>query len=148
MFTKWGFDGSSGHSSYKQAFHGSDASDASVFITSIVPLRLVYGEIIIWQNPRPGSTRYCRPLKIEFAKETLVSIRIKKNVDDQIKNLVNSTVISNDRSLEVMHNLVLTIVDGKVCNALTDTTSTQKCYLCGATSKEFNSIDDTTRSKN
>ena len=33
------------------------------------------------------------------------------------------------------------MVDGKVCNALTETTSTQKCYLCGATSKDFNNIE-------
>lgn len=39
-----GFDGSSGHSSYKQAFHGLDADDSSVFITCVVPLRLVSGE--------------------------------------------------------------------------------------------------------
>lgn len=71
----------------------------------------------------------------------MVSINEKKNVDDQIKNLVNSTVISDEKSFEVMHNLVLTMVDGKVCNALTDTTSTQKCYLCGVTSKEFKSIE-------
>jgi hypothetical protein len=34
------------------------------------------------------------------------------------------------------------MVDGKVCNALTDTTSTQKYYLCGSTSKWFNIIDE------
>ncbi|XP_037959929.1 uncharacterized protein LOC119689217 [Teleopsis dalmanni] len=34
------------------------------------------------------------------------------------------------------------MVDGKVCNAFTETTSTQKCYLCGATSAKFNSIDE------
>lgn len=34
------------------------------------------------------------------------------------------------------------MVDGKICNALTHTKSTQKCYICGATSKDFNSIDN------
>jgi len=27
-------------------------------------------EKIIWKNPRPSSTRYCRPLRLQFAKET------------------------------------------------------------------------------
>lgn len=36
---------------------------------------------------------------------------------------------------------MLVMIDGKVCNAITDTLSTQRCYLCGVTSKEFNSID-------
>ena len=79
LFSKWGFDGSSGHSSYKQAFHGAEANDAAVFITCFVPLRLVSSSKIIWQNPRPGSTRYCRPLKIEFVKDsTAVSLEEKK----------------------------------------------------------------------
>lgn len=33
------------------------------------------------------------------------------------------------------------MVDGKVCNAVTGTTSTQKCYICNATYKYFNFID-------
>lgn len=86
LITKWGFDGSSGHSAYKQAFHDIDASDAAVFITSMVPIRLVCGSKIIWQNPRPGSTRYCRPLKIEFITEsTAVSIAEKRRLDEEIK---------------------------------------------------------------
>ncbi|CAH0558613.1 unnamed protein product [Brassicogethes aeneus] len=91
LITKWGFDGSSGHSSYKQAFHGSEASDSSVFITTIVPLRLVCdpnskNSKIIWQNPRPSSTRYCRPLKITFVKESKeISVAEKNRVDAEIQ---------------------------------------------------------------
>lgn len=33
------------------------------------------------------------------------------------------------------------MIDGKVCNALTSNKSTQKCYICGATAKQFNNID-------
>lgn len=29
-----------------------------------------------------------------------------------------------------------------MCNALTNTSSAQKCYVCGATSKDFNSIEE------
>lgn len=32
------------------------------------------------------------------------------------------------------------MIDAKVCNAATNTTSTMKCYVCGATSKEFNNL--------
>lgn len=143
LLSKWGFDGSSGHSSYKQAFHGSEASDAAVFITCLVPLRLISGAKIIWQNPRPASTRYCRPLKIEFIKETTeVSIAEKNRVDEEIKNLKNSNILNQGRQMEVSHNLIFAMVDGKVCNALTATTSTQKCYICGATSKQFNNINE------
>ena len=27
-------------------------------------------EKIVWQNPRPSSTRFCRPLSVDFQKET------------------------------------------------------------------------------
>lgn len=35
------------------------------------------------------------------------------------------------------------MVDGKVCNAATGTKSTSKCYICGATSKDFNKLEYT-----
>lgn len=142
LYTKWGFDGSSGHSSYKQAFHDSNASDSSVFITSIVPLKLVCKNKIIWHNPRPSSTRFCRPLKIEFMKETVNSIKTERERVETEKNALIDTVISvGERKIKVNHKLILVMIDGKVCNAITDTKSTQKCYICGATSKEFNNIE-------
>lgn len=37
---KWGCDGSSGHSEYHQTFNGENITDGSVFLFSLVPLRL------------------------------------------------------------------------------------------------------------
>lgn len=34
------------------------------------------------------------------------------------------------------------MIDGKVCNALTDTASSQRCYICQASSKQFNDTDE------
>ncbi|XP_065677602.1 uncharacterized protein LOC136092898 [Hydra vulgaris] len=36
--------------------------------------------------------------------------------------------------------MMLTMVDAKVCNAATKTSSTIKCYICDATSKDFNNL--------
>lgn len=83
----WGFNDDPGYSSYMQAFHGSESSDSSVFITSLVSLWLACdpdGEHskIIWQNPRRSSTRYYRPLKIAFIKDsTEISVAEKSRVD-------------------------------------------------------------------
>lgn len=33
------------------------------------------------------------------------------------------------------------MIDGKICNAITHNLSTQRCYLCKATSKVFKKID-------
>lgn len=34
----------------------------------------------------------------------------------------------------------MTMIDGKVCNAATNTTPTSRCYVCGPTSKDFNNL--------
>lgn len=51
---KWGFDGSTGQSEYKQNFSDSDAKDCDLFVTSYVPLRLHLKneteEITVWKN--------------------------------------------------------------------------------------------------
>lgn len=67
MGLQWG--ASSGMSEYKQKFTNPDDSDANIFVTSLVPIQLIQGnpnskenKIILWQNPRPSSTRFCRPI--------------------------------------------------------------------------------------
>lgn len=71
LIYKWGFDGSSGLSLYKQKHSEteSDDVDSSVFLSSLVPLRIINGNIknyetVLWQNLRPSSTRYCRPIRM------------------------------------------------------------------------------------
>ena len=63
LISKWGLDGSSGHSSYKQGGVQDQRKDSSMIVTSVVPLRLILNKRIVWQNPAPYSTRFCRPLK-------------------------------------------------------------------------------------
>lgn len=67
---KWGFDGATGQSQYKQQFSTSNkASDHSLFSMMLVPLDLSSGAISIWRNPVPSSTRFCRQMKIIYAKD-------------------------------------------------------------------------------
>lgn len=139
LISKWGFDGSSDHSNYKQKFEGEEEDDSSIFITSMVPLLLrVRGtpERILWMNRLPSSTRLCRPIRIQFKKETTaLSLNEKKYIDTQIKNLIPS-MVSNFR---IHHTMVCSMIDGKVCSALTGISS-QKCCVCEASPKQFNNI--------
>lgn len=137
--SKWGCDGSSGHSTYKQRFENTSATDEFLFLYSFVPLRLYDADTVIWQNPRPSSTSYCRPIKFIFAKETteLTKVETDKVLND-ISNLLPSICSVDGSQISVTHKLLLTMTDGKVCNALTDTRSTQKCYICGATPSMMN----------
>lgn len=140
LFSKWGCDGSSGHSTYKQKFEKSDQSDEFLFVFSFVPLRLVTESgIVAWQNPRPSSTMFCRPIKFIFSKETTAfTISETNEVLKEIEELQPTKVSIFEREVSVNHELLLTMVDGKICNALTETSSSQKCYICGATPAVMN----------
>lgn len=147
LLCKWGCDGSSGHSEYKQGFTNEDSSDASIFLTSIVPLQIVgsdneHKEIVIWKNPRPSSPRYCRPIRVQFLKETVVSTNLERqHVENQIESLVPLTTITDAKDVVVKYELFFTMIDGKVCNSVTDTKSSMRCYICNHTSSKFNDIE-------
>ena len=42
----------------------------------------------------------------------------------------------------VSHNMALTMICGKICNAVTWTSSAQVCYVCGAAPTQVNRIDE------
>lgn len=144
---KWGADGCGSQKNYKQKFEKEDSDDSNVFITSLVPLRLHYkpenNDVIIWQNPRTNSTRFCRPIKLQFVKETPEVISSEfANMDRQIANLTPTKIELCGRTYIVKHNLLKTMIDGKICNALSSNKSTQRCYICKATTSEFHKILD------
>lgn len=80
MIYKWGCDGSLDYSLCKQVFSESiEKTDSDILLTSVVPLRMCvsYGENsippnkqIIWQNSRTSFSRFCRPIRFQFLKET------------------------------------------------------------------------------
>lgn len=139
LISKWGCDGTSGQSQYKQKYnYDEEFDDASIFITSFVPLRLIYEtpekHIVIWQNPRTSSPRFCRPIRIQFIHETpVIIVREKTYIENQIKELQATNINLGGKLLNISHSLLFTMIDGKICNAASSTTSTQKCYICGAT---------------
>ncbi|CAH0559356.1 unnamed protein product [Brassicogethes aeneus] len=115
-------------------------ADEFLFVFAFVPLRLSDGQNIIWQNPRPSSTLYCRPIKFIFSKETnefteTESNKVLKEVSELLPTHRENI---GESQISVKHNLLQTMVDGKVSNALTNTKSPQKCYICGATPKIMN----------
>lgn len=99
-------------------------------------MKLLCCDNVIWENPQPSSTRFCRPIKFEFIKESDEIIRSEKeNIENKIHNL-SPTHINGD--IIVKHELLLTMVDGKVCSSMAGLS--MNCYICGATPKEMNSL--------
>lgn len=145
---KWGCDGSSGHSQYKQKFGPSapsSTSDSDLFLFSLVPLQfrctIKEDNFIIWKNPRPSSTTFCRPIKFIFAKETAEStLKEVKDIETQIEDLNATETYYCNAKIQIRHTLIFSMIDGKVCNSMTGTSS-QTCYICGCTPKNSNDID-------
>lgn len=145
MICKWGCDGSSGHSKYKQKFKDQNVDDEHLFAFSFVPLKLFelnHDENLVWSNPFPSSTRNCRPLMFMFSKETVdLTITETNKIKQQIESLQPTKITMENKEIVVHYKFLLTMIDGKVCNALTGTKSSQTCYICGATPKLMNVIN-------
>jgi len=149
LMCSWGFDGSSGHSAYKQSYKSvtdnTNPKDQNLFVTTLIPLRLLTSEnTILWNNQAPQSTRFCRPLAIEYVHESKeVILGQKRNVEDQIDKLQSIQIaLDNYRSISVHCSLFLTLIDGKVLNIITGTKSMQSCPVCHATPKLFNDLSN------
>lgn len=146
LVSKWGFDGASGHSKYKQRFQNRDSDDGSVCITTTVPIVLDCGSesgFSYWKNDRPSSTTLCRPIRLEFVRESdEYTLKVKQEMDHQIQNLRPTTITVNEFScVEIHHELVCSMIEGKVCNAVTETKSSQTCCVCNATPKQMNNLE-------
>lgn len=75
----------------QQQFSDPEFDDSSIVMTSIVPLRLVKSELIIWENPNPSSTFYYRPVKFTFTKETAEFIQAEHSeMQREIAELVTT----------------------------------------------------------
>lgn len=120
------------------------------YMTSLVPLQLIgynedeKSETVIWKNPRPSSPWYCRPIRLQFKRETEESmIEEKRVVDDQNETLAPLKTVIDGKDCKVKFKLTFTMIDGKVCNAVTSTKSSMRCHICNATSKNFNNLHAT-----
>jgi hypothetical protein len=105
MSCKWGFDGYTGQSQYKKRFSDAELScDRSLFSTFLVALDLNDGNKSIWRNPVPSSTRFCRLIRISYAKESIELSQLERDdIENQIKNLNKSVIVlmRNGLSVEV-----------------------------------------------
>ena len=145
LVAKWGCDGSSGHSIYKQAFAAHGVSDDSIFLTSMVPLQIRTRRdetISVWQNPRPSSTRLCRMIDFQYVKETKdVILAEVSRVEKEIAELRRTEVTVRGKSFYFQFELIFSMIDGKVLNYVNQTPSMNVCSICKASPSEMNNLD-------
>ena len=147
---KVGSDGTSGVSAYKMT-STSEIREKSIYLSNIVPLELKailkdHSTKLVWKNPRPSSTKFCRPIKFEFIKEDKeTTLKEYKHIKQQFEN-VPDLIINNDKIKQPItvrfhkEDFYYTMVDGKVANVLTDTASNASCRICNCSSKEMNNL--------
>ena len=151
LYVKAGMDGASSQSVYNQKFDETDLEagkyhEESLFQTAIVPLKLVISGVDIWINQKPSSSHFCRPLQLQYQKETKEVIKAEEaRVNKEIENLkdfkLDITLSSGEKvCLSVKYSIHVTMLDGKAVNALTDTNSSQSCNVCGAKPREMNNL--------
>lgn len=68
-------------------------------------------------------------------------IKKKTYIESQIAELKITEFNLLGSNINIFHKLSLTMIDGKVCNAITQTLSCQKCNIYEASRKEMNAID-------
>eukprot|EP00733_Pompholyxophrys_punicea_P001198 Pompholyxophrys_punicea_v1_NODE_541_length_1718_cov_135.763680.p1 type:complete len:271 gc:universal NODE_541_length_1718_cov_135.763680:1395-583(-) len=138
---KWGFDGATGQSAFKQKWLEANGNDAALFATNLVPLRLHAHELVVWNNPKPSSEKFCRPLRLQFLKESgTVNKEEEQFWKAQISSLLPTKVVHKQQEIEIQHRLIMTMIDGKVVSHLTDIHTTN-CTLCGATPSMMNQLE-------
>jgi len=139
LICKWGMDGSSGHSNYKQLFQEAKPSrDSSLLMESLVPLGVVAKSIStgepldLWVNSRTSSTRFCIPMGLFFDKESeeLVLERYGRRTEEVEALKSTEITLSGGEVIQVMHQMLPTMFDGKVRNIVCGNKNSQMCHVC------------------
>lgn len=145
LLSCWGMDGSTGYSQYHQTLPEGCQDDSDVFSSTLTPIRMFMHDDqkrIMWYNPMPQSIRYCRPLILEFIKESKeVILATKMQVEKEMSELTPVKVeLTNakDKFILVDFDFVLSMIDGKVLTYITGNSSMQNCPICGATPNIMN----------
>lgn len=140
---KWGMDGASGQQTTRQKWSDTSCGDDNaVFVISFTPLLLKAGDDIIWSNKTPSSVHFCRVLKFSFVKESTEVIINEYNKCHNLLEKVKTYCFDfNDVPFEVNFDLKCTMIDGKVCNVLTNQKASNCCNICRVGPKLINDLE-------
>lgn len=144
LLCSWGMDGSTGYSQYHQKLPEGCQNDSDVFSSTLTPIQLFMHndrKMIMWFNAMPQSIRFCRPIILEFIKESKeVILATKNDIEKEMNELTPVKVeLLNDKIILVDFDFVLSMIDGKVLTYITGSSSMQNCPICGAKPNVMNS---------
>ena len=99
----------------------------------------------MFENTSPGDSQKCRPLYIEYAKETKeLTKTLHANLNECLNAIpVEAQVYSvkdmKDVKFSFKIDALSTMLDGKCINVIVGNTSTLRCRGCGETNNQFQS---------
>ncbi|CAH1955005.1 unnamed protein product [Acanthoscelides obtectus] len=90
------------------------------------------------------------PIKFLFKKENADLVRnTEKEIITKIENLIPIEIKTKEEHSYIIEvDMMLTMLDGSVGNVLSETNSTMKCIICGATPKDMNTLAGINRPPN
>lgn len=82
---------------------------------------------------------FYRPIKFQFKKESKEVIDEGIHcINTEIENL-NPLILNSNSKIEFV--TLLTMVDNKICNQITESSSAMRCYICQAKPTEMNDLE-------
>ena len=83
--------------------------------------------------------KFCRPIKLEYAKESKQHVQQEKlRMDGKIRDLLPCELILEGQKFLVKYSLHMTLIDGKVLSYVLGVNSSQACPICQATPTQMN----------
>nr|CAI5825761.1 unnamed protein product [Callosobruchus analis] len=143
LVSKWEFDGSSGHSPYKQKFTDAESTDEFLMLTAFVPLKLIdnHNRKEVWENPRPSSTLFCSPIRFQYIKECKDVVKAEEQrATSDIEKFQQFKVIQSGQEIFAKYEMLFTMFDGSAVSTLSGTNANQNCFIRGATTKTIKRI--------
>ena len=136
-------DGTTSGSNYKQAFSSAEIDDTYIFSSFMCPLSLTEKSTNaeIFTNHSPGDERKCRPLSIQFEKESnSLTESTYASIQEELMQTPYIMVPIGAELVKVNITAHPTMMDGKCLNVLLENNASQRCRGCSETYKTFKGI--------
>ena len=88
---------------------------------------------IVYRNRLPNSPHSCRPIRLAYEKETQEKIRTEASRLQQEVASLEPFVLSEDPPVKVSFKALMTMIDGKVLQQVTNTPASSSCPICHKT---------------
>ena len=113
---------------------------ASTFVALQLTAEFEENSILIYENPRLASAYGCRPLRFWFVQEKEVTA--KTEIARLKSEAAQLTVYEWLPGITITFRSIFSMNDTKIMNFVWEIRSAKRCFICGATSIQFNSFMD------